>query len=180
MSGVQAPRVLLLALAPGRGRRDSVIDMAAHFLDEGAEVELVTAKRGWDELDERARLHQLHELEAKHPLTWLENAVVIRAPRVVFLPTRLLGRPGRKLDRVRSKSSKWVHRKLYLPVYKHIRPLLLARIARRRVMPGIDMTGVVRVIVADRWGVPLGWRLARRHPDVPVTMRMDKTLDGRA
>jgi hypothetical protein len=144
-------------------------------------VDLVTAHpKGWDDLDERARLHQLHPIEARHPLPWLERAVVVRAPRLAARPLARLGRPGALLDGARSRISNAVHRRLFMPFYRHVQPLILARIARRRVLPGIDMTQVVRVVVADRTGVPFGRRLARMYPDVIVTTRMEKRIDGSA
>jgi hypothetical protein len=180
VNGGQSPRVLLVAMNPEL-KRKKVIRLAAHFLDEGAQVDVLTAeRRGWKKLDERARLHLLHTAEARHPLPWLENLVVIRAPQFVVRPLARLGRPGALLERVRGQLSSAVHRRLFLPFYRHVRPLLLARIARRRVLRDIDMTRVVRVVVADRDGVPLAWKLARKHPGMTVTTRMDKSLEVRA
>lgn len=179
VNGERPPRVLLVAMDPDR-KRKNVIRLAAHFLDEGAHVDVLTAeRRGWGKLDERARLHRLDQAEARHPLPWLERAVVVRAPRLVVRPLARLGRPGAVLERVRGRLSSAVHRRLFLPFYRHVRPLLLARLARRKVLRDIDMTQVVRVVVADRDGVPLAWRLARRHPGVTVTTRMDKSLEAR-
>jgi hypothetical protein len=172
-------RVLLVAMDPDT-KRKKAIRLAAHLLDDGAQVDVLTAeRRGWGKLDERARLHRLDGAEARHPLPWLEQAVVVRAPRLVVRPLARLGRPGAVLERVRSRLSSAVHRRLFLPFYRHVRPLLLARIARR-VLRDIDMTQVVGVIVTDRDGVPLAWRLAREHPGVTVTTRMDKTLGAPA
>ncbi|WP_149261868.1 hypothetical protein [Actinomadura sp. K4S16] len=179
MNGEGSPRVLLVAMAPDL-KRKKAIRLAAHFLDEGARVDVLTAeRRGWGKLDERARLHRLDEAEARHPLPWLERAVVVRAPRLAVRPLARLGRPGAMAERVRGRLSGAVHRRLFLPFYRHVRPLLLARLARRRVLRDIDMAQVVRVIVTDRDGVPLAWRLARRHPGVTVTTRLDKSLEAR-
>jgi hypothetical protein len=177
MNGARSPRVLLLAMAPG-SKHAQVIELAAYFLKEGARVDVVTAHApGWDGLDERARLHQLHPIEARHPLPWLESTIVIRAPRLAARPLKRLGRPGALLDGARSRASVTVHRRLFMPFYRHLRPLILARLAQRRVLPGIDMAQVVRIVVADRTAVPLGWRLARRHPGIAVTTRMDKRIE---
>ncbi|GLZ09066.1 hypothetical protein Acsp03_65320 [Actinomadura sp. NBRC 104412] len=180
MNEAKSPRVLVLAMDPGGGRRAEVSELAGYFLNEGAQVDLVTAReKGWDELDERVRLHQLRPIEARHPLPWLERALVIRAPRLVSRPVKRLGPPGAFLDRVRSRISGTIHRRLFLPFYKHVRPLLLARLARRRVLPRIDMSQVERVVVADRTAMTLGWRLARKHKDLTITTRRDKDLHGR-
>ena len=179
MNGARPPRVLLLAMEPG-SKRERIIELASSFLAAGAQVDVVTAReRGWDGLDGRARLHRLNPIEAGHPLPWLENAIVVRGPRLVVRPLRWFGRAGAFADRARSRAGRVVHRRLFMPFYRHVRPLILARLARRYVLPAIDMSEVVRVVVADRTAVPLGWRLARRHPDITVTTRMEKDLPGR-
>lgn len=181
VSSEPPPRVLILAMDPKSHKRGykRAAALAAHFLDEeGARVDVVTAERGgWGRLDERARLHRLDRAEAGHPLPWLEHTIVTRVPRAAVRPLTRLGRPGAVLDRVRSRASGFVHRRLFLPFYRHVRPLILARIARRRVLPGIDTAELRRVIVLDDVSVPFGRRLARRHPDLTVTTRQLKTLD---
>lgn len=176
-----SPRVLILAMDPRSHKRGykRVAGLAAHFLDEeGALVDVVTAEaRGWGRLDERARLHRLERAEARHPLPWLEHTVVSRAPRALLWPLRRLGRAGAIVDGLQRRVSGAVHRRLFLPFYRHVRPLLLARIARRRVLRDIDMAQVKRVIVMDDVSVPLGYRLARRHADLTVTTRQLKTLE---
>lgn len=175
----RSPRVLLVAMNPDRRKR--IIRLATYFLDEGAQVDVLTAeRRGWKQLDERARLHRLDSAEARHPLPRLERLLVVRVPQLAVRPLARLGRPGAALERVRGRLSSAVHRRLFLPFYRHVRPLLLARIAQRRVMRDIDMTQVVRVVVADKDSVPLSWRLARKHPGVTVTTRTDKSLEARA
>ncbi|TDB91505.1 hypothetical protein E1264_01575 [Actinomadura sp. KC216] len=177
-----SPRVLILAMDPRTHKRDyrRVAGLAAHFLDEeGAQVEVVTAESsGWTALDERARLHPIDRFEARHPLPWLEHTIVSRVPRAVVWPFIRLGRPGAVLDRVQRRVSGAVHRRLFVvPFYRHVRPLLLSRIARRRVLPGIDMARVSRVIVIEDTSVPFARRLARRYPDLTVTTRQTRTLE---
>ena len=175
-----SPRVLILAMDPKSHKRGHkrVAGLAAHFLDEeGATVDVVTAEaRGWGRLDERARLHMLDRAEARHPLPWFESTVVSRGPRALLWPLRRLGRAGAVVDGLQRRLSSAVHRRLFLPFYRHVRPLLLARIARRRVLRDIDMAQVKRVIVMDDVSVPLGYRLARRHVGLTVTTRQLKTL----
>ncbi|MES9536472.1 MULTISPECIES: hypothetical protein [unclassified Actinomadura] len=181
MNAEPSPQVLILAMDPRGHKRGHarVASLVASFLDEeGARVDVVTAEpRGWEKLDERVRLHRLDGTEARHPLLWLEQAVVSRAPRRIVRPLNRLGRPGAVLGRAQSRVSDAVHRRLFLPFYGQVRPLLLARIARRRVLSGIDMAKVSRVVVMDDASVPCAWRLARRHPDVTVTTRQVRTLD---
>ncbi|MFV2173032.1 hypothetical protein ACFHW2_24895 [Actinomadura sp. LOL_016] len=192
MSVVQTPRVMVLAMDP-RLAMDTdpsvepsrqyrrIIGLAGHFAaEEGARVEVVTAEPdGWDGLDERVRLHRLDTAEARHPLTWLEHALVIRVPRLVVRPVARLGRPGARLDRARTGASLAVHRRLFLPFYRHARPLVLARVARRRLPRDAGAAPLVRVIVMDRTSVPLARWLARRHPDAVVTTRQDRSLHAK-
>ncbi|MEO3827931.1 hypothetical protein [Actinomadura sp. B10D3] len=192
MAGTGAPRVLVLAMDPGltmdpdrtvpaKRQYARIIALAGHFAEEeGAEVHLVTAEGdGWQDLDERVRLHRLDRVEGRHPLPWLEHALVYRVPRLVLRPVTRLGAPGARLSHVRSSASHGVHRRLFVPFYRHVRPLLLARIARRRLLRDIGTGRLARVIVMDRTSVPLGWRLARLHPHLAVTTRQDRSLDGR-
>jgi hypothetical protein len=176
-----SPRVLILVMDPRSHHRGHkrVVGLAAHFLnEEGARVDVVTAEpRGWGKLDERVRLHQLNRREARHPLPWLEHTLVTRVPRALVRPLGRLGRPGALLASAQSRISGAVHRRLFLPFYRHVRPLVLARIARRRVLRDIDMTKVARVIVMDEVSVPCAWRLAHRNPDLTVTTRQARTLD---
>ncbi|MFG2088485.1 MULTISPECIES: hypothetical protein [unclassified Spirillospora] len=185
MNGAQAPRVLVVAMDPGltmdpkpnvkplrQYRR--IIGLAGHFAaEEGARVELLTAgSDDWDELDDRVRLHRLDRAEARHPLPWLEHALVVRMPRIVV-------RPVARLDRARTTASRRVHRWLFVPFYRHVRPLLLARIARRRVLRDIDPARLTRVVVMDRTSVPFARWLARRNPGLVVTTRQDRSLDAK-
>ncbi|MEU8801604.1 hypothetical protein [Spirillospora sp. NPDC048819] len=191
MNGAQAPRVLIVAMDPGLTmdpkpnvkpirQYGRIIGLAGHFAaEEGARVELLTAgSDGWDELDERVRLHRLDRAEAGHPLPWLEHTLVVRLPRIVVLPVARRGRRGARLDRARITASRHVHRRLFVPFYRHVRPLLLARIARRRVLRDIDPAGLARVIVMDRTSVPFARWLARRNPGLIVTTRQTKSLDA--
>ncbi|MGC4954738.1 hypothetical protein ACLQ2P_16110 [Actinomadura citrea] len=189
--GARPPKVLVLAMdprlamdpvpnVPPKRQHKRVIGLAGYFAEEGARVDVVTAEPdGWANLDERVRLHRLDKAEARHPLPWLEHTVVIRAPRIAVRPVARAGPLGARLDRLRSRVSRAVHRRLFVPFYRHVRPHLLARIARRRVLREIDTGGLVRVVVMDRTSVPLGRRLARLHPDLVVTTRQVRSLDAK-
>ncbi|MEU8117949.1 hypothetical protein AB0C21_04490 [Spirillospora sp. NPDC049024] len=191
VQGAQAPKVLVLAMdprltmdpvpnVPPKRQHKRVIGLAGYFAEEGAQVDLVTAEPdGWANLDGRVRLHRLDAAEARHPLPWLEHTVLIRLPRIAVRPVARAGRVGAGLERARTRASRVAHRRLFVPFYRHVRPHLLARIARRRVLRGLDTGGLVRVIVMDRTSVPLGRRLARLHPDLVVTTRQERDLHGK-
>ncbi|RFS86059.1 hypothetical protein D0T12_05360 [Actinomadura spongiicola] len=189
MNDARAPRVLVLAMDPRlmmdpkphvkRSRHQArIIGLAGYFVEEErAEVDLVTADSGgWERLDERVRLHRLDKAEARHPLPWLERTIVVRVPRLLVRPVARLGRLGAALEKARNRGSQAVHRRVFVPFYRHVRPLLLSRIGWRRALRDVDMTQVARVVVMDRTSVPLGRRLARRHPDLIVTTRQDRSL----
>lgn len=188
----EAPRVIVLAMDPKlsmdpvpsvepRLQYRRIVGLAGHFAgEEGAEVDVVTAEPGgWDGLDDRVRLHRLHAAEARHPLPWLEHALVVRVPRLLARPVKRLGRPGARLDRARSTASTTVHRRVFMPFYRHARPLVLARVARRRLPREVAAAPLARVIVMDRTSVPLARWLARRHPDAVVTTRQDRSLHAK-
>jgi hypothetical protein len=187
----RAPGVLVLAMdpklsmdpvpiVPVKRQYRRIIGLTRDLAQEGVRVDLVTAEPGgWTKLDERVRLHLLDKAEGRHPLPWLESTVVVRAPRFVLRPAARLGRPGALLESARARASRFVHRRLFVPFYRHVRPHLLARIARRRVLRDLDTSGLVRVVVMDRTSVPLGRRLAREHPDLIVTTRQVRDLDSK-
>ncbi|MBE1533089.1 hypothetical protein [Actinomadura algeriensis] len=192
VDGVRAPRVMVLAMDPKlsmdpdpsvepKRQYARIIGLARHFVEEeSARVDVVTAEPGgWEKLDERVRLHRLDAAEARHPLPWLEHMLVIRLPRVAVRPVARLGRPGARLERARTSASRTVHKRLFLPFYRHARPLVLARVARRRLPRDLAAAPPVRIIVMDRTSVPLARRLARLHPDAVVTTRQDRSLRAR-
>jgi hypothetical protein len=54
-------------------------------------------------------------------------------------------------------------------VYNVVRPLVLWRVTRRRLLADLERTPIDRVVVNGTAGVTIGCRLARRHPGVPAT-----------
>jgi hypothetical protein len=50
-----------------------------------------------------------------------------------------------------------------------VRPRILWQITRREALPNLDLSRIRRVVVVDAFGVPIGWQLGRRCPQVPVT-----------
>lgn len=59
-------------------------------------------------------------------------------------------------------------------VYKVARPVLLWRAAESEVAGWFDWSDVDEVILADSHAVPLGWHLARRHPDLTINFALDR------
>jgi hypothetical protein len=65
------------------------------------------------------------------------------------------------------------YRRIFMPVYRLVRPLMLSHRAKA-VLVDLDFGSVDRIVAADRPAVPLGWRLARRYPSVRATTALDR------
>jgi hypothetical protein len=170
--------VVMLAL--GANRQNAVQDDAAFLLDRGAEVTLVTTQaQKWPGLDPRTEVLELSAHESRHPVRYLEWLVVFRLPRVPF---SLLGRvPGMRgkaagLQRAYEQKLAWrFHRRIFERAYKGVRPLVLWRVARRRVLPTLDFAATDLLLVLDSASIPIAWHLARRHRDLTVTFSLDRS-----
>ncbi|HEU4348329.1 MAG TPA: glycosyltransferase family 4 protein [Actinoplanes sp.] len=68
---------------------------------------------------------------------------------------------------VRGKAAS-LHRKVFRRAYAAVRPHALWR-STRPVLPEIDMIRVRRVVVHGVPGETIGWHIARRYPDLPVS-----------
>ncbi len=173
-------KVLFLALTATRAR--AVTRHSHWLLERGVEVTLVTTNPDpwWAQgLDPRVRVLSLREGEGRHPLPRAERVLLFRIPRAVLLRLRRLGGPVGRHASVVSGRYEWladrVHRKLFLPFYKTVRPYLLWRVANRSVLPAVDLGAVSEVVVADSHAIPLGWHLARRHPQLKIGFSLDRS-----
>lgn len=140
--------VLLLAIGTTRAR--AVNATAEFLLARDVEVGLVTvdaaawAKEG---LPEGVRVYPLGEGEQRHPLFRL----------------------GRLVKRV----SGGAHR-LYAKLYRLLRPYVLWRVARRGAARAVDFGAVEQLVICDSHAIPIGWHLARRHPELTVGFELDR------
>lgn len=141
----------VLFVAIGTSRARSVCDTSAYLLERGVDVGLVTVEPGpWEQagLDPRVRLYPLGEGEQRHPFARLG---------------RLLRRVHKALDT-----------KFYSKVYRLLRPYVMWRVARRSALRQIEWNGVQQLVIGDSHAIPIGWHLARRHPDLPVGFELDR------
>jgi len=76
-------------------------------------------------------------------------------------------------QRAQSWVSRGIHRKLFWPAFKAMRPVMLSRKARRPAMK-LDLAHADRIVAADHAAVPLAWRLSRRYPGVRTTTSLDR------
>jgi hypothetical protein len=140
-------------------------------------------------LDSGVRFHALGPQEEGRFTRRLERFVVDKFPRRVtgYLRARArntaspmpeaLAVTGQRLQR---KASGWINSKIYNRWYDISRPRILWRITQRDVLPKLDADRTRRVVVHGVPGVTIGWRLAKRWPDVPVsTSTRPPTEDAR-
>ena len=141
--------VLLLAIGTTRSR--AVTDTAGFLLARGVDVDLLTVEaEPWAAagLDPRVRLHPLAAAEYRHPLARL----------------------GRLVRRV----SKAAYTKGYSKVYRLLRPYVMWRAARGTVVRKLDWTSVEQLVICDSHAIPIGWHLAKRHPQLTVGFELDR------
>ncbi|WP_067070081.1 hypothetical protein [Carbonactinospora thermoautotrophica] len=175
-------------------RSEGVCNDLAWVADQGDEAVLVTVRfQSWPEVDPRARVIDLADGEARHPIPRIERLILFRIPRLGFrflaavlrrigrIP--VLGRPARsaggKVPAMLQRYERFgitVHRRAYLPVYRHLRPYVLWRVARKAALRQLGLDSADLVVVADTAALPLGWHIARRYPDLPVKFTLDRTL----
>ena len=179
------PRVVVIALSykPAWRVRSYVRDLAL----AGVAVDLIVpeSKSTEDvELDPRIRVHRVFDVEAREiRIRRIEHGLLFNVPAKTIGKARALtvGRPAlKKVDaglaltrRAQSRISKGIHRKMFWPAFKAIRPVLLSRRAQRTAME-LDLAGADRIVAADQAAIPLAWRLSRRYPGVRTTIALDR------
>jgi glycogen(starch) synthase len=161
-------------------RATAVVAQSDLLLQHGTEVSLVTADPGAFEtagLDERVRVLAVDE---EATLLWrAEGVVVRRVPEAVAAAAGSVLRPRRpawaeRVAAVQTKGSNVLHHTGFLKPYKVVRPYVLWRAAARTVVPRLELAPDDEVVVVDSQAIPLGWRLARRHPWLRVGFALDR------
>ena len=141
--------VLLVAIGTTRTR--AVTDTADFLLARGVDVDLLTVEsEPWEAagLDARVKLYPLAAAESKHPLA-------------------RLGRLVRRL-------SKAAYTKGYAKIYRLLRPYVMWRAARTTVARRLDWSRVEQLVICDSHAIPIGWHLAKRHPQLTVGFELDR------
>jgi hypothetical protein len=177
------PRVVVLSLAYRPAER--IVTYIQELLDAGVDVDLLVAesKSTADiDLDPRVRVRRVLDAEVDLPVRRIERKLVFVLPRrMVGLARRLAVRPAfRKADAVLDvvgRRQEWlsrgVHKRLFWPLFKTVRPWVLVRRGRGPAEE-FDLAGADRIVAADTPSVPLGWRLARRYPQIRATTALDR------
>jgi glycosyltransferase involved in cell wall biosynthesis len=180
-AGPESARALLIALNPPNYRRAR--DLANAMLAAGYAVDLLTVESEvWVRirLDDRVRIHSLGAAERRRLVLRVEQMMVFGAPESVLAAARWLARRWHgvwpeaavaKLQRVHRRLAAGFH-KLFGRGYQFVRPRTLWRIARRDVLPQLDMARTSYVVVAGASGITIAWRLAGKNPTMTVTTSM--------
>ncbi len=175
---VPADRVVVVNVDPRRADRTRTL--VDGLVDRGMGVDLITAEP-WPvrpRANGRLRVHELGAAASRRPALRAERLVVFTVPDRILAGVQRLARtlPApepegglRFLRRAHLRVAEAAHRRVFLRGYHVVRPRVLWRITRRRVLPHLELARVRRVVVVDAYGVPIGWQLGRRCPDVPVT-----------
>lgn len=174
-------KVLFLALTATRAR---AIKRHCHFLlEHEVEVVLVTTNpEPWEaeKLDPRVQVHTLREGEGRHPLPRGERLLVFRGPRFVLARAQRAAGGGASIvavvTRRYERGARLFHRKIFMRLYRALRPYILWRVARRDVLPGIGLSTVNEVVVGDSHAIPLGWHIARQYPALKVSFSLDRAV----
>lgn len=182
-----AGRAVLLALSPAGPK--PVADFAAHLLKRGVRVTLVTARKDvWQRvhLDPRVQVLSVEASEKRLGISRGERFLVFTVPRAVLRRARtFLGRRGGalgpelalvSLQRAHTRTADALHKRVYLRGYRAIRPRLLARIARREIVPALRLDSTDHVFVCDGISGRTGADWAGKHPHLTVTTGMDRDL----
>jgi glycosyltransferase involved in cell wall biosynthesis len=159
-------------------------DLVHHMIGAGFTVDLVTVEPSvWRRirLDQRVRVHTIGEAESRRPLLWTEQLMVVRAPTGLLGAARRLTRRLHsvgpetnvvRLQKLHTRAAALIDNKLFGRAYQVFRPRGLWRIARRRIMPELDLSRTQHVIVTGTSGVTIAWRLAHKYPHLTVTTSM--------
>ncbi|WDZ87811.1 hypothetical protein [Micromonospora cathayae] len=176
-------RVLVLSLIHRPQLR--LVNYVQNLAGRGDDVHVFVSRvEHWQEiedLDPRIRLHPLDRPEEQLLVRRVERALVFRGPRAVSNVVGLvagqrwgrpLRRPAEVVSRAQTKVSGAVHKRLFMPTYRALRPRLLAT-RFDEALRGIDFGTVDLVVAADVYTVTLAARLARLHPSVRVTTGLE-------
>jgi glycosyltransferase involved in cell wall biosynthesis len=173
-----ADRIAVVAISPpGLTQTRSYIRAAR---ERGYGVDLIALDPGhWSkyEADPGITVHTIGESEERRLTRRLERVLVTTFPRwaLGFARARVRGL-GSPLPEAIVIHAQRGHRmlanrfetKVYNRWYQIVRPRILWRITRRKVLPQLDLSRTRRVVVNGLPGVTIGWGLAKRDATMPV------------
>ena len=173
-----AERIAVVAISPPS--LQSARRYVAGVRERGYGVDLIALDRShWDRFaaDEGVRVHLIGEVEERRFTRRLERAAVTSLPRwaLGFVRARTRSVPSPMPEALAIFAQRGhravadrINRRIYNPYYAVVRPRILWRIARRQVLPDLDIKRTRRVVVIGPAGVTIGWGLARKYPSIKV------------
>ncbi|MEW2045988.1 glycosyltransferase [Streptomyces sp. NPDC005476] len=181
-------RAVVLALSPAKARR--IVHFANDLVGMGVEVTVVTAQSPKVftrlELDRSVSVLSIEDAESKLRIPRAERFLVYRAPRAVLSRARRIAAKNREaigpelavasVQRVHTKVANAWHKKVFNRTYREVRPQLLARLAKRSVLPELSLDRVDHVFVSDINSTVTGWKWARSNPHLKVTTSLDRSV----
>ncbi|MEV6487852.1 glycosyltransferase family 4 protein [Actinoplanes sp. NPDC051633] len=172
---VRDDRITVVAIdQPGNRRAREFVTEARR---RGYGVDLITAEPEPGQFDAGVRVHAIGADERRRAgrrlVEGLVTAVPRRALRLVRAGTRKLSSPlpealAITAERGHRRVADKITKRVYGKYYAVVRPRILWRITRRRVLPSLDLSRTRRVVVHGAPGVTIGWGLARRNPAMSV------------
>lgn len=174
-----AERVVLVAI--NATRFDATRSFALRAAAAGLVVDVITSDPNlWQQAARNPwlRIHAVDVAESRRPVLWTEQLLVYRAPGKMLAVARDQARRKQAVwpelgvltaQRAHRKFVKLVHNAAFERGYRIVRPRIMWRIVRRDVLPKLDLSRSRQVVVAGPNGLTVGWHLARRNPDIPVT-----------
>jgi len=179
-----AERITVIAIDPPRSRRTRQFVVDARERGYGVDLIAVEAK-DW-EFDPGVRVLPLGAAERRRVPRRLVDGLLSGGPRrvlgVLRRGTRRLPSPVPEAlaitaERGHRKVADRITKRVYGRYYAVVRPRILWRLARREVVPSLDLSRTRRIVVHGLPGVTIGWGLARRNPSISVGT--DLTLPDR-
>jgi glycogen(starch) synthase len=172
-------RVVLVAIDHARGGRAQRYVRAARERGYGVDVITLDAK-AWtaEQPDPGVRVYGIGDVEERRFTRRLPQAVVVALPCSVF---RFLRARTARFDspmpeavamlgqQAQRKVSSAINRRIYGRWYTSVRPRILWRITRRRVLPQLDLDRTRQVVVDGVPGVTIAWRMGRRNREMPLS-----------
>jgi glycogen(starch) synthase len=180
-------RLVLIAMGPGRPT--ALTSFTQAVTARGYQVDVLTADATTAKRlggNGEVRVYSVEAAERRGLLLRTERMLLFRAPGKAISVAMTLARRRSalwpelavlRLQRLHRRAAGAVDRRVFKPCYDVVRPLIMWRIVRRRVVPKLDLAKTGRVVISHNSGVTAGWRLARRHPHLTVTTSMSTSFD---
>jgi glycosyltransferase involved in cell wall biosynthesis len=174
-----ADRLVVVSVNPTLHPQSRQYIQAARMRGYGVDL-IALDKAAWAQhkLDDGVRFHTIGAQEDRRPVRRLQRFVIDGGPaRVTGFVRARAERSASPMpaalaiagQRFQERATSWLDRRIYRRWHLFTRPRILWRITRRDVLPKLDPARTRQVAVHAVPGVTIGWRLAKRWPDVPVT-----------